>query len=64
MPAPRVSVRNRVRKPISPRAGTLNSIRTQPVPWLAMASMRPLRPAISWVTAPRNSSGTSIVMCS
>ena len=39
-------------------------MRTQPVPWLLMPSMRPLRPAISCVTAPRYSSGTSMVMCS
>ena len=32
-----------MRKPISPRAGTRYSIRTQPVPWLVMCSMRPLR---------------------
>ncbi len=64
MPVPRVSVRNWVRKPMRPRAGTMNSMRTQPVPWLVMVSMRPLRAARSWVTAPRYSSGTSIVMCS
>ena len=61
MPVPRVSVRNSVRKPIRPRAGTRNSIRTQPVPWLAICSIRPLRAASSWVTAPRYSSGTSMV---
>ena len=33
---PRVSVRNSVRKPISPRAGTRYSIRAQPVPWLTI----------------------------
>ena len=49
MPVPRVSVRNSVRKPISPRAGTRNSIRTQPVPWLVICSIRPLRAASSWV---------------
>src|SRR5699024_4320511 len=56
MPVPRVSVRKRVRKPIRPRAGTRNSIRTQPVPWLAIVAIRPLRAASSWVTAPRYSS--------
>ena len=61
MPVPRVSVRNSVRKPISPRAGTRNSIRTQPVPWLVICSMRPLRAAISSVIVPRYSSGASIV---
>ena len=40
---PRVSVRNSVRKPISPRAGTRYSIRTQPVEWLTICSSRPLR---------------------
>ena len=61
MPVPRVSVRNWVRKPISPRAGTVKSSRTQPVPWLVMFSIRPLRTASSEVTAPRYSSGTSTV---
>ena len=50
---PRVSVRNSVRKPISARAGTRNSRRTQPVPWLTICSMRPLRMPSSWVTTPR-----------
>ena len=53
IPVPRVSVRNRVRKPMRPRAGTLNSMRTQPVPWFVMVDMTPLRAASSWVTAPR-----------
>ena len=60
MPEPRVSVRNSVRKPISPRVGTRNSRRTQPVPWLTMFSMRPLRSASICVTTPRKSSGMSI----
>ena len=64
MPVPRVSVKNVDRKPMSPRAGTMNSIRTQPVPWLDIVSMRPRRAASNWVTAPRCSSGTSMVMCS
>ena len=34
-------------------------MRTQPVPWLVMCSMRPLRAASSWVTVPTCSSGTS-----
>ena len=46
-PVPRVSVRNSVRKPISPRAGTRNSSRTQPVEWLTICSIRPLRRASS-----------------
>ena len=29
------------------------SIRTQPVPWLTICSIRPLRSASSWVTTPR-----------
>ncbi len=62
MPVPRVSVRNWVRRPIRPRAGTRNSMRIHPVPWLVMVSIRPLRAAMSWVTAPRYSSGTSMVM--
>ncbi len=50
MPVPRVSVRNSVRNPIRPRAGTRYSIRTQPVPWLTICSIRPLRSASSCVT--------------
>ncbi len=61
MPVPRVSVMNSVRNPIRPRAGTRNSIRTQPVPWFVICSMRPLRTAISCVTEPRYSSGMSMV---
>ncbi len=60
IPVPRVSVRNSVRKPIRPRAGTRNSILTHPVEWLTICSMRPLRAASSWVTAPTCSSGASI----
>ncbi|CAM5655552.1 hypothetical protein SAURM35S_00061 [Streptomyces aurantiogriseus] len=62
MPVPRVWVRNSVRKPIRPREGTTNSMRTQPEPWLDMLSIRPLRTPMSCVTAPMCSSGTSIVM--
>ena len=57
---PRVSVRNSVRKPIRPRAGTRYSIRTQPVPWLTICSSRPLRSASSCVITPTYSSGASI----
>lgn len=64
MPVPRVMVRKSVRKPISPRLGTMKSIRTQPAAWLVISSMRPLRAAISWVMAPTNSSGQSIVIAS
>ncbi len=53
-----------MRKPISPRLGTMKSIRTHPAAWLAISSMRPLRPAISWVMAPTNSSGQSMVIAS
>ncbi len=49
IPVPRVSVRNSVRKPIRAREGTTTSIRTQPLPWLTSASVRPLRSAKSWV---------------
>ncbi|CAM5463012.1 hypothetical protein SCALM49S_03422 [Streptomyces californicus] len=62
MPVPRVWVRNSVRKPMRPRDGTIHSMRTQPEPWFVMVSMRPLRVAMSWVMAPRCSSGESIVM--
>ena len=37
-------------------------MRTQPVPWLVICSIRPLRTASSCVTAPRYSSGQSIVI--
>ena len=49
-----------MRNPISPRAGTRYSMRTQPVPWLTICSIRPLRSASSWVTTPTYSSGMSI----
>ena len=54
---PRVSVRNSVRKPMSPRAGTRYSMRTQPVRWLTICSRRPLRSASSCVITPMYSSG-------
>ena len=60
IPVPRVSVRNSVRKPISPRAGARYSIRAQPVPWLTISCRRPLRSESSCVTTPMYSSGTSI----
>ena len=53
-----------MRKPISPRLGTMKSIRTHPAAWLAISSMRPLRAAISCVMAPTNSSGQSMVIAS
>ncbi len=59
-PVPRVSVWNSDRNPSSPRAGTRCSSRTQPVPWLVMLSIRPLRSASAWMTTPEYSSGTSI----
>ena len=49
-----------MRKPIRPRAGTRYSRRTQPVPWLTMVSMRPLRSPRAWITTPEYSSGTSM----
>ncbi len=64
MPVPRVSVRNSERKPISPREGTRNSIRTRPEPWLIIFVIRPLRTPICWVTTPMYSSGQSITSCS
>ena len=51
-----------MRNPISPRAGTRYSIRTQPVPWLTICSIRPLRIASSWVTTPTYSSGMSTLI--
>ena len=56
---PRVSVRNSVRKPMSPRAGTTTSMRIQPEPWFTSASVRPFRSAKSCVSTPRYSSGAS-----
>lgn len=53
-----------MRHPIRPRLGTTKSIRTQPVVWLAMSTMRPLRAAINCVTAPTYSSGQSTVIAS
>src|SRR5665647_1779849 len=53
IPVPRVSVRNSVRKPMRPRAGTMYSMRTQPVPWLTICSRRPRRRPRSRVTTPR-----------
>ena len=61
---PRVSVRNSERKPISPRDGMRNSIRTRPEPWLIIFIIRPLRAPSFWVTTPMNSSGQSITRCS
>jgi len=49
---PRVSVSSSVRKPIRARAGTRYSSRTQPVEWLTICSIRPLRTASAWVTTP------------
>ncbi len=47
-----------------PRDGTMNSIRTQPVPWFVIWTILPLRLASSWVIAPRCSSGVSMVSSS
>ena len=51
-----------MRNPISPRAGTMYSIRIQPVPWSTICSSRPLRSASSWMTTPWYSDGTSMVI--
>ena len=64
MPVPRVADISAVRKPIRPRDGTVNCRRTQPEPWLLIESMRPLRSAMSCVTVPMYSSGTSMVVFS
>ena len=64
MPEPRVSVRKVVRNPMSPRAGTSNSMRTQSPDRLVMEVMMPLRLAMSWVTAPWCSAGVSMTMWS
>ena len=52
MPVPRVSVRNSVRKPIRPRDGMRNSMRTRPEPWLTIFIIRPRRAPSFWVTTP------------
>ena len=54
---PRVSVMNSVRTPTSPRAGTRQSIRTHPVPWLTIPSSSPLRVESSVVIVPTCASG-------
>ena len=51
-PVPLVSVRNSERKPMSPRDGTRNSMRTRPEPWLTIFIIRPLRAPSIWVTTP------------
>ena len=51
-----------MRKPIRPRAGMMYSIRTQPVPWLTICSMRPLRRASICVITPTYSSGVSTLI--
>src|SRR4029434_10135091 len=56
MPVPRVSVRNRERKPIKPRDGTANSNRTRlEPPWVILVIL-PLRMASSCDTTPIKSS--------
>src|SRR3954453_4792387 len=60
-PVPRVSVRNSVRNPISPREGTMYSIRAQPVSWWTRFSIRPRRVASAWVSVPTYSPGVSMV---
>ena len=62
MPVPRVSVMKVVRKPMRPRAGTSNSMRTQSPEPVSMDTIWPLRAAMSWVTAPWCSDGTSMTM--
>ena len=56
---PRVSVRKWERKPIRPRDGTRNSIRTRPPPVWSIFAMIPRRTPSSCVTTPTYSSGES-----
>ena len=63
-PVPFVSVRNSLRKPIRPRDGMRNSMRTRPLPWLTILIIRPVRAPSFSVTTPMNSSGTSTTSCS
>ena len=46
---------------MSPRLGTVNSMRTRPKPWLCMLVIVPLRMPSFSITTPTNSSGTSMV---
>ena len=64
MPVPLVSVRNCDRNPISPRAGTLNSRRTRPLPLLTILVIVPLRMPSAAITTPWKSSGTSMTTSS
>ena len=64
MPVPLVSVRNCERKPISPRAGIRNSKRTRPLPWLTILVITPVRVPTPAMTAPWNSSATSMTSSS
>ena len=57
MPVPRVSVRKRERKPMSPRDGTENSRRTRLEPGWIIFVILPLRTANSCETTPIKSSG-------
>ena len=52
MPVPLVSVRNCDRKPIRPRAGMRNSMRTRPLPWLTILVMVPRRVPQPEITTP------------
>ena len=63
-PVPAVSVRNVLRKPISPRVGMRYSSRTPPFLSYVISSISPRRLPSASVTAPRFSSRTSTVRCS
>ncbi len=61
---PRVSVSISLRRPMMPRLGTRNSMRTRPEPWLCILVISPLRGPSFSMTTPVYSSGTSMVTCS
>jgi hypothetical protein len=64
MPVPEVMVRNSERKPIRPRAGTVNSMRIRPLPSSTMSVSSPLRRPICSITEPWCCSSTSKITLS
>ena len=63
-PFPLVSVRNSPLYPISPLDGMMNSSLVVPLAFVVIFLSSPLRSESLDITAPENSSGTSIIACS
>ena len=61
---PRVSVSISLRRPMRPREGTLNSMRTRPEPWLAILTISPFLGPRRSMTVPTKFSGMSMVRIS